>query len=72
MAVIVKFGNLNVSDIEKKLGITFSKTHKKLLEETWQPNVSKPLAPRSWHYFDLPKFDPLFLNPPSAFPFYNL
>ena len=69
MAVIVKFGNLNVSDIEKKLGITFSKTHKKLLEETWQPNVSKPLAPRSWHYFDLPNelaFGSFFCNDVSS------
>lgn len=54
MGVVVKFGNLEVSDIERKLGIVFSDEHRNLLETTRQENVKNPLLPRSWHYFDLP------------------
>lgn len=54
MSVILRLGNLTVADLERRLGISFSPEHRKVLYTTRQENVSKPLAPRSWHYFDMP------------------
>ena len=46
-------GNLNVSQIEKRLGIEFPLEIQNLMNETQQANASD-IAKGKWHCFDIP------------------
>lgn len=50
----ISFGNLNVTDFEKRLGIQFSEEDKQWIRESRQEDVSIRLAPGKLHIFDLP------------------
>ena len=46
-------GNLNVSQIEKRLGIEFPEDIKEFMKQTHEPNASN-IPKGKWHCFDLP------------------
>lgn len=51
----IMLGNLSVSQIETRLGITFSDEDRETLIKTHQEAVNNtPLADGCWHCFDLP------------------
>ena len=60
MAVVVKFGNLGIDDLERDLGIKFTEADRKFLQETQQEQVMEggealKMPSRSWHFFDMPR-----------------
>ncbi len=52
---MIRLGNLDVAALERHLGIKFTENNRLYMENTRQENVSIPLKPESWHFFDLPK-----------------
>ena len=46
-------GNLNVSQIEKRLGIEFPEDIRDFMKKTHEPNASN-IPKGKWHCFDLP------------------
>ena len=54
MAVVVKFGNLGIEDLERDLGIKFTEADRKFLQETRQEQVMEEgealkMPSCSWH-----------------------
>lgn len=52
---MIRLGNLDVASLERHLGIKFTENDRLYMENTRQENMSIPLKPESWHFFDLPK-----------------
>ena len=51
----IYLGDLRVNQIEKRLGIEFTKHDKKTLEDAYQAKVNNtPIEHGKWHCFDLP------------------
>ena len=50
---IMMLGNLNVSQIEKRLGIEFPEEIQGLMKKTHQPSASN-IEKGKWHCFDVP------------------
>ncbi len=46
-------GNLTVSQIESRAGVTFPEELKTLMEKTHQPSATN-IGEREWHCFDIP------------------
>lgn len=49
----IMLGDLNVSQIEKRLGIEFPEEIREFMEKTHQPSASN-IAAGKWHCFDIP------------------
>lgn len=49
----IMLGNLTVSEIEKRSGVTFPSELKQLMEETYQADANN-IADGKWHCFDIP------------------
>lgn len=52
---MIRLGNLDVASLERHLGIKFTENDREYMENTRQENVSIPIKPESWHFFDIPK-----------------
>lgn len=61
MAVSIRFGNLTLNELTKRLGIELTEEHKGFLEASRVDQVSDSgvknykIAPDTWHAFELPK-----------------
>lgn len=60
MAVEVRFGNLDIDELERTLGIVFTEEDRNLLKETRQEQIMDgnkvlKMPSRSWHFFDIPR-----------------
>ena len=49
----IRLGNLTVSEVEKKSGVTFPEELKNLLEKSHQNNATH-IGDGEWHCFDMP------------------
>lgn len=50
---MILLGNLSISQIEKRLGITLKEEERSFLESTNQKEANM-IAPGKWHCFDIP------------------